>query len=59
MSVIEAIVGRELLDSRGNPAVEAEVLLEDGSIGRAAESVWNFWKVKLCRASLPWTISNK
>jgi enolase len=36
MSEIAAITGREILDSRGNPTVEVEVLLEDGSIGRAA-----------------------
>ena len=36
MSFIEEILGREILDSRGNPTVEVEVLLEDGSIGRAA-----------------------
>ena len=38
MSVIEIldIRAREILDSRGNPTVEAEVLLEDGSVGRAA-----------------------
>ncbi len=36
MSVILDVVGREILDSRGNPTVEAEVHLEDGSIGRAA-----------------------
>ena len=36
MSIIEAIIGREILDSRGNPTVEVEVLLEDGSSGRAA-----------------------
>ena len=28
--------GREILDSRGNPTVEADVTLEDGSFGRAA-----------------------
>jgi enolase len=33
---IEDIVGREILDSRGNPTVEVEVALMDGSIGRAA-----------------------
>lgn len=33
---IEKIIGREILDSRGNPTVEAEVILVDGSIGRAA-----------------------
>ena len=36
MSVIEAVFAREILDSRGNPTVEAEVALEDGSRGRAA-----------------------
>ncbi|MDF2543583.1 MAG: eno [Herbinix sp.] len=33
---IEQIIGREILDSRGNPTVEAEVTLADGSVGRAA-----------------------
>lgn len=33
---IEKIIGREILDSRGNPTVEAEVYLADGSMGRAA-----------------------
>ena len=36
MSMIEAIVGREILDSRGNPTVEVDVLLTDGTMGRAA-----------------------
>ena len=36
MSIIEAIGSREILDSRGNPTVEVEVLLEDDSFGRAA-----------------------
>jgi enolase len=36
MSWIEQVVAREILDSRGNPTVEAEVVLEDGEIGRAA-----------------------
>lgn len=35
MSIIDAIVGREVLDSRGNPTVEVEIFLEDGSLGRA------------------------
>ena len=35
MSTIQSIVGREILDSRGNPTVEAEVILSDGSFGRA------------------------
>src|SRR6266850_2506089 len=36
MSAIETVVGREILDSRGNPTVEAEVILESGAAGRAA-----------------------
>ncbi|MGH9178881.1 MAG: phosphopyruvate hydratase [Acidimicrobiales bacterium] len=36
MSAIEHVVGREILDSRGNPTVEAEVHLESGAKGRAA-----------------------
>ena len=33
---IESVIGREILDSRGNPTVEAEVWLESGAVGRAA-----------------------
>src|SRR5271165_6545757 len=36
MSKIARVVGREILDSRGNPTVEVDVVLEDGSRGRAA-----------------------
>lgn len=36
MSLIEVITAREILDSRGNPTVEAEVVLSDGTLGRAA-----------------------
>ena len=36
MALIDAIHAREILDSRGNPTVEVEVLLSDGSMGRAA-----------------------
>ena len=36
MSVITAIAAREILDSRGNPTVEADVILEGGASGRAA-----------------------
>ena len=36
MSLIEEVWAREILDSRGNPTVEAEVILEDGTKGRAA-----------------------
>jgi len=36
MTAIIDIIGREILDSRGNPTVEVDVVLEDGSRGRAA-----------------------
>ncbi|WP_437584501.1 phosphopyruvate hydratase [Paramicrobacterium sp. CJ85] len=36
MAFIEATTAREILDSRGNPTVEVEVLLDDGEVGRAA-----------------------
>ena len=36
MTAILDIIGREILDSRGNPTVEVDVVLEDGSMGRAA-----------------------
>src|SRR5262249_28237564 len=36
MTTIVKIIGREILDSRGNPTVEADVFLADGSMGRAA-----------------------
>ena len=36
MTTIIDVVGREILDSRGNPTVEADVHLADGSVGRAA-----------------------
>ena len=36
MAAIAAVGAREILDSRGNPTVEVEVLLEDGAFGRAA-----------------------
>ena len=36
MAIIEALGAREILDSRGNPTVEVEVLLEDGTAARAA-----------------------
>ena len=34
--LIEKVVGRQIVDSRGNPTVEADVILQDGSLGRAA-----------------------
>jgi len=36
MALIVQVIGREILDSRGNPTVEADVILDDGSMGRAA-----------------------
>jgi enolase len=36
MSIIEGIIAREILDSRGNPTVEVDVYVEDGGFGRAA-----------------------
>ena len=33
---IKNVIGREILDSRGNPTVEVDVILEDGTLGRAA-----------------------
>jgi enolase len=36
MAIIDAIHAREILDSRGNPTVEVEVLLDDDTFGRAA-----------------------
>ncbi len=36
MTGIQSVIAREILDSRGNPTVEVDVLLEDGSMGRAA-----------------------
>jgi enolase len=36
MSKIVDIRGREIIDSRGNPTVEADVVLESGAMGRAA-----------------------
>src|ERR1700694_5677675 len=36
MTAIVDIIGREILDSRGNPTIEVDVVLEDGSVGRAA-----------------------
>ena len=36
MAIIEAVIAREILDSRGNPTVEVEVLLDDDTVSRAA-----------------------
>ncbi len=42
MIEIVDVVGREILDSRGNPTVEVEVYLEDGTVGRACCSLRRF-----------------
>ncbi|MCB1280665.1 MAG: phosphopyruvate hydratase, partial [Salinibacterium sp.] len=36
MALIEAVGAREILDSRGNPTIEVEVLLDDDTVSRAA-----------------------
>lgn len=36
MALIDAVIAREILDSRGNPTVEVEVILDDGTVSRAA-----------------------
>ena len=36
MASIDAVIAREILDSRGNPTVEVEVALDDGTLARAA-----------------------
>lgn len=35
MTAIVKVIGREVMDSRGNPTVEADVILESGAMGRA------------------------
>ena len=44
---IEKVIGREIMDSRGNPTVEAEVLLADGTIGRGGASTGEFEALEL------------
>ena len=45
MSKIKDIIAREILDSRGNPTVEVDVILDNGILGRAGRSIrcinWN------------------
>ena len=41
--IIDEIVAREILDSRGNPTVEVDVYLEDGTLGRAAVPSWGVY----------------
>ena len=44
---IEKVVGREIIDSRGNPTVEAEVYLADGTVGRGAAPTGEFEALEL------------
>ena len=57
MSTIENIKAREILDSRGNPTLEVEVGLSDGTIGRAAvpsgASTGKYEAVELRDGTLP------
>ena len=57
---IEKIIGREILDSRGNPTVEVDVMLESGFMGRASvpsgastgwrqRTLWRQRCIKSCR----------
>lgn len=48
---IEKVVGREIIDSRGNPTVEAEVYLVDGTVGRGQPRV-----VLLLESSKHWSL---
>ena len=48
MATIEAVGAREILDSRGNPTVEVEVALDDGTVSRAAVP---------SRSSIAWSTS--
>ena len=48
MSTIVDIIGREIIDSRGNPTVECDVLLESGVMGRAVVSSGALTFMSLC-----------
>ena len=57
MSIIEYVEAREILDSRGNPTIEVDVVLEDSSLGRAAvpsgASTGDYEAVELRTATMP------
>ena len=57
MSDILDVYGREVLDSRGNPTVEVEVVLEDGSFGRAMATRAATWARAFRRPSSTSTTS--
>ena len=44
MSFIKNIIARQIFDSRGNPTIETDVLLENGIIGRARTQINNKWR---------------
>ena len=52
MSTIIDILGRQILDSRGNPTVEVDVVLDDGSIGTAAAFLEAFMPFLMARVPL-------
>jgi len=45
MGAIVDIIGREILDSRGNPTVECDVLLESGAMGKGVSPSTANWRV--------------
>ena len=47
MSQIVDIKAREVLDSRGNPTVEADVILADGSFGTACDTFWCLYRFRV------------
>jgi enolase len=51
MSSIVDVVAREILDSRGNPTIEADVLLESGVMGRAAVPFGRLHRARARRSS--------
>jgi enolase len=58
VSAIELVIGRQVLDSRGNPTVEAEVVLSSGAVGRAVSpsgaSTGSKEAVELRDGAKPW-----
>ena len=53
MAVIEQVVAREILDSRGNPTVEVEVCLEDGTIAGSATNLMDCVRVVVQKMQIP------
>ena len=59
MSAIVDLIGREILDSRGNPTVECDVLLESGVMGRAAVPLQDRAKRSNCVTAMPAVTTEK